>query len=355
MAIATNHGWWYPLDRNSGVVARNGKIEVIMPVTSFTPESWDTRVVHFEPRIHYTWAWMKFILSCHGGEPLMLSVLRDGEEIGIFVGVVFRCFGIRVLGAPMEGWTTPYLGLLLASNYQKWAAEALDAIREYAFSELQCDHFEHGSFSVSAEYYAQRGWRVRTSQGYQVDLTQGEDAVFASFDPACRRNVRKARKEGVVIEQAEDESFADDYFRQLVEVFAKQGKKPTYNLCRIRNLIHHVGPTGKLLLLRAVHPRHGCIATGIFPCDDRWMYFFGGASYRKGQIYRPNELLQWTAMTLAIKRGVQYYDMGGGGEYKKKYGGRPIYYCNGRLSRNRVISWFREMARKLLMIRLKYS
>jgi hypothetical protein len=54
------------------------------------------------------------------------------------------------------------------------------------------------------------------------------------------------------------------------------------------------------------------------------MNFWGGASWRHSQSLRPNEALQWQAMKIGKRKGVQIYDMGGGGEYKRKYGGKEI-------------------------------
>ncbi len=54
------------------------------------------------------------------------------------------------------------------------------------------------------------------------------------------------------------------------------------------------------------------------------MYFWGGASWRHSQSLRPNEALQWEAMKIGKRKGIRIYDMGGGGEYKRKYGGKEI-------------------------------
>lgn len=54
------------------------------------------------------------------------------------------------------------------------------------------------------------------------------------------------------------------------------------------------------------------------------MYFWGGASRRDSLGFRPNEALQWYAMRYWKARGIRRYDMGGGGEYKRKFGGYDI-------------------------------
>src|SRR3989442_1557306 len=79
------------------------------------------------------------------------------------------------------------------------------------------------------------------------------------------RCVRKAEKSGVTIEEAHDIAFADEYYEQLKDVFAKQGLVPTYDVERVRALVRHMEPSGNVLLLRARDPEGKCIATGIFP------------------------------------------------------------------------------------------
>jgi len=48
------------------------------------------------------------------------------------------------------------------------------------------------------------------------------------------------------------------------------------------------------------------------------MYFWGEASWRDHQLLRPIEAIQWYAMKIGKQKGLRTYDMGGGGEYKRK-------------------------------------
>ncbi|HTV55088.1 MAG TPA: amino-acid racemase, partial [Terriglobia bacterium] len=45
----------------------------------------------------------------------------------------------------------------------------------------------------------------------------------------------------------------------------------------------------------------------------------------------PNETLHWYAMRYWKRQGVAVFDWGGGGEYKQKYGGKPL-----------SVPWFRK-------------
>ena len=192
------------------------------------------------------------------------------------------------------------------------------------------------------------GWSHRFFPGFEVDLTQPEDALWSNLSSACRRCIRKGQKNGVVVEEAQDLDFAVEYYRQLEDVFAKQSLVPTYGLHRVQELIRVLLPTGRLLLLRARDSSGRCVATGIFPAMNQTMYFWGGASFRKSQIIRPNEAIQWYALRYWKARGIKLYDMGGGGRYKSKYGGSPISVPWFSQSKYPAIAHARNIAKSLV-------
>jgi len=167
------------------------------------------------------------------------------------------------------------------------------------------------------------------------------------MNSACRRCIRKAEKSGITIEEAHDLTFADEYYQQLVDVFARQKLVPTYTLERVRTLIKHVEPTGRLLLLRARDSGGKCIASGIFPGFNKVAEFWGNASFRSSQILRPNELIHWYAMRYWKRRGAEIYDWGGEGRYKEKYGCTSHQVPWFTKSRSELIAKLRQEARKI--------
>ncbi len=310
---------------------------------------WDELNRFPDRTIFQTPAWLEFISRSQHATPVVARLHDDGRTVGYFTGLIVRKFGLRILGSPMPGWTTSYLGFNLLPEFPR--REALRGLARFAFKELGCVHVEILDRHMTLEDAKGFGYDYHTFPTYEIDLTQSEDTLFANMTSACRRCIRKAQKCGVQIEEAHDLEFADEYYAQLEEVFAKQSLVPTYERERVRELIRQVHPTGLLLLLRARNPEGRCIATGIFPAMNRTMYFWGGASWRKDQILRPNEAIQWYAMNYWKKRDVREYDMGGGGEYKKKYGalriGRPWF----RKSRFSLLIKTRDLTKKSFRIR----
>jgi len=304
-------------------------------------------------QIFQTPAWMRFIAESQGGAKPVIAALKDGNStVGHFAGLEVRRAGFRILGSPFVGWTTPYMGVRLVPGVEKRAA--LAALIHFAFDQSRFAHLEVMDRQLSlcdGERVFQEHSEIK---GWEVDLTPTEEEILARMYNDRRRCIRKSKRDGVVIEECWDESFVEDYYPQLEDVFAKQSLVPTYSRERIRLLIRHLLPTGMLLLLRARDRSGRCIATGIFPALNDRVYFFGGASWRDGQILHPNEPIQWYAMRYWKQRGITAYDMCGGGEYKKQYGGREISVLWFRSSKYRWVSQLRMAAAAAFRLRQKW-
>jgi hypothetical protein len=225
---------------------------------------------------------------------------------------------------------------------------ATDALQRFAFGALQCRHVELKDRRLEADALAGLGFTSSPTVTFEVDLSPPDEEVFARMSSACRRAVRKSQKSGVTVEEASPAGFAEDYYAQLEDVFAKQSLTPTYGIDRVRTLIRCLYPTGRLLLLRALAPDGECIATGIFPAMNGVAYFWGGASWRHGQILRPNEAIFWRAMCFWKARGMTVLDMGGGGDYKRKYGPREFSVPFFRKSRPAILMQLRDVAQYVL-------
>ncbi len=295
--------------------------------------------------IFQTKNWLKFVSHTQNAEPVVAAIKDGNRLVGRFSGLIIRKYGLRILGSPFPGWTTSYMGFNLDPSASR--IDALLALKDFVFHELKCIHSEIMDRHLSTNDLQKAGYHYRIFSGFEIDLTKEEEKLFNAMKPACRRCIRKAAKVGVQVEVAKDKSFADEYYSQLEDVFAKQNLVPTYSKERVRSLIKLLLPTGQLLLIRAKDREGNCIATGIFPALNDTMYFWAGASWRRYQALRPNEAIQWFAMLYWKARGISKYDMGGGGEYKRKYGGYEIAVPWGRKSKYPVFESLRNFGMNL--------
>jgi CelD/BcsL family acetyltransferase involved in cellulose biosynthesis len=288
--------------------------------------------------------WVRFVEETQNAEPVVAAVVRDGETAGYFTGLIVSRLGLRILASPMPGWTTPLMGFTMVGEVNR--ADAAVALADLAFSDLRCAHLELADRHL---HVGDLGSGFSHELGRTFELPLGtDDEIFGSFTSACRRAVRKSDKVGLVVEEAHGEEFADEYHEQLVGVFARQGLAPTYDVDRVRALIRCLEPTGRLLLLRARDPEGASIATAIFPAFGGTAYFWGGASVREQQVLRPNEALFWYAMRRWRDHGVTTFDFGGGGDYKRRYGGTEVFRASFQRARFPGLLALRSAARTLV-------
>jgi Acetyltransferase (GNAT) domain len=320
-------------------------------IIEFDAVDWSVLDRFADRTVFQTREWIQFIRQSQNAAPV-IAELREGREVaGYFTGLIFTRFGIKILGSSFPGWTTPYIGFNLRPGASR--AMALAAVEEMAWSNLKCLHMEVSDLYFTIED-GPPGFAREFYISYRTDLTKSEEELFEGMDSACRRCIRKAEKSGVTIEEAHDLAFADEYYQQLIDVFAKQRLVPTYTVDRVRALIKHLEPAGRILLLRARDSDGNCIASGIFPGFNKIAEFWGNASFRSSQNLRPNELMQWYAMRYWKRRGIEIYDWGGEGKYKEKYGCAPHRVPWFTKSRFEMISKLRDEAKKMFNRKQKF-
>lgn len=313
----------------------------------FDQSDWNRTLASFPDATPFqTSEWIEFLARTQHGEPVLAAILDGGEVVGYFTGMLISKFGVRILGSPFAGWTTAYMGFNLRPQVPR--SLALEALAEFAFHQLHCLHLEFMDRNESVEDFERSGFDWRMFTGFQIDLTQTAEQMLRNMDHQCRGNIRKAQRSGVVIEEVDDPDFVREYYDHMKLVFGRQGLVPTYPETRVLELIRCLLPSGKAILLRAVEPGGKHIASAISVGYGRMAYLWGAASDRDYQLLRPNELMYWTTALKWKERGMAVLDMGGKGEYKRKYGGEPITVPWARKSANAVIPRLRSTAQHLL-------
>lgn len=314
-------------------------------ILDFETVDWNVLDQFSDRTVFQTREWLKFIAESQKATPVLVELKDDGQLAGFFSGLTISKFGVRILGSSFPGWTTPYVGFNLLPGASR--SGALAAIETFAWDTLKCVHMEVSDPGFVVDDGEKLGFTVGSYPSYRTDLRKSEGELFNGMESACRRCVRKAEKSGVTIEEAHDLAFADEYYAQLKDVFAKQNLVPTYGVDRVRSLIKNLEPTGRVLLLRARDPQGQCIATGIFPGFNKIAEFWGNASLRSGQIWRPNEYMHWHVMRYWKRRGIEVYDWGGEGTYKEKYGCVMHHVPWFTKSRHQIVGKLRDEAKKM--------
>jgi hypothetical protein len=297
--------------------------------------------------IHQTGPWLNFLAESLGAEPIVAELKEGSQTLGYFTGLTVTEFGFKILGSPFPGWSTTFMGFNLLPDVPR--ATALEALTQLAFEDQKCHHLELMDRRLTHEDAERLGFEIWDYHTFEVDLSASEEEIFGRMKHQCRSCIRKAERSGVVIEEARDAKFADEYYQQLQHVFAVKGLPAPFPVERVRNLLRFLLPTGRLLLLRALNGDGLCIATGIFPAMNKTMYAWGSASWREYSNVRPNEAIFWHAMKYWKRRGMLTCDLVGAVDYKTKYGGIPVTVPWVRKSSNRAVAALRTAAENTIL------
>lgn len=320
----------------------------------YDPVSWDAiAAAHPEAEVYHGPGWLAYLEDTQGAEIVTAAVRQDGQQVGYLVGGVVRRYGLRILGTPMSGWTTPRMGFLLRPGADRVAAAR--ALRTFAYRNLGCIHVELGDMHLSPEDAVSSGYAVEAGRTFLVDLMRPEDEILKAMNATTRNYVRQALRKGLVVERPTGEGFAAEFHPPLAETFARQGLRPTYDEERVRKLIRHLEPRGEVLLQRVRAADGQAVAWSIAVGTDRKATLWGAAFVRSRTDIHPNEILHWEEMRYWRSRGASTFDFGGGGDYKAKYGGVETPSARYTSYRLGALRHGRDAARRLFQLRQAMS
>ncbi len=290
------------------------------PLTLEEQETWDARIAGYETaHLFHRRAWLEYLAHSQGVQIRYWAIREAGRTAGYFCAGIFRKGPFRILGSPLKSWGTNFMGPVVNPDF---SAEAfLHALDELAASE-HIAMLEIENPILDADLMASRGYDVRVGSTYIVELTPyDEELVWKRIDKKDRSTVRKALRSGLTVVESSDAGMTDEYYDQFMEVMTRKGLFPPYGSDRPRLLFRHLYPKDMLLAVQVLSPEGQSIATGLFPHDDKTIYYWGGASRLSGRQYAPNDLMHSWVMEWALKRGLTAYNMCGPGKFKQKFGG----------------------------------
>lgn len=290
-------------------------------------EQWDLLLRQFpHATAFHSSAWLRSVAEAYRLRLILLRSTVDGRLEALWPCLSMRKGPLRIIGSPLPGWSTPYLGPLIRPGTN--AAEALRAmlgdsmLRRCAY--FACKVLNNGSEINLAPMNFNSTLRLET---YRLDLSPSEDVLWNNCRRECRNHIRKAEKHGVEIRHETDDAIVDDFWSMSLETFGKAGVRPTYTREFIDAVWKHCRPHGSLDVISAFH-QGTRIATLFLPGNGHTMHYWGGASRLEFRHIPANNLLQWHAIRMAKQRGLATYDFvgtyGKPGTFKASFGPEPV-------------------------------
>jgi len=273
---------------------------------------WDDYVdLHPQASLYHKTAWRDLIQSVFGHESIYLFAQGEEGMNGVLplIRLKSRLFGDYIVSMPYFNYggplsSTPALSLLL-----------MEAAAEKARA-LGCSHAEFRE-TGAREIWAERKDKVVM----ELSLPGDADALWTSFGPKLRAQIRKPLKEGAEFIQGGSELLPEFY-----SVFSRNMRDlgtPVYPIVFFEEIVTRFPEHASIVLVRY---RRKAVAAGFLLGYRKRLEIPWASSLREYNSLGVNMLLYSETLRLAIEKKYDTFDFGrssiGGGTYnfKKQWG-----------------------------------
>jgi peptidoglycan pentaglycine glycine transferase (the first glycine) len=275
------------------------------------------------------------LLSLLNGHPLQSALWGEARrQVDGLVSIYLAHFenDMPVLLARVETRHVPVLGKVAWMPRGPLFSD--DTSREKYLPMLELELSTRGYSLLVTDLYEKnlehsRGKKVST---IWVDLTEGLDMLAKRIDKQWMYGVRRAAREGVVVQCVSDRDLIAKFHEMCIEISQAKG----FELPGSKELMYTLlgSPVDAQAEMRLFVAKHaGEIGAGaIIARTGNHVHYLWGASDRKFSKQRVGEAVQWAVMEWAAAKGCTRYDLEGidpvnnPGVYafKKKMGGEEV-------------------------------
>jgi hypothetical protein len=244
----------------------------------------------------------RLLVAEAGGARLAYPLLlRPLEPLGLGVPAGARC----------DAASPPFTGPLVSGT--------LDPGAERELAEAIADALS--AAGVVAEFAHLHPWRARPalSGGAEpdreivwVDVTLDPERLLSeSYTHACRKNVRRAEREGVVVREAADDADVEAFHRIYTATMERNRAAPAYffGLDYFLAIRRELGERARFALAER---RGEVLAATLYLHDDEDVYSYLGGADHAHQRLRPTNAVVHESIAWARERGKRRLVLGGG-------------------------------------------
>jgi CelD/BcsL family acetyltransferase involved in cellulose biosynthesis len=284
--------------------------------------AWDTLVRRFaNHRVVHTTGWIRSLERSGFGRPRFLVFEKSGEIVGCLPGLVTEVGPFRLFGSPPPASQTASMGPAF-DEQRLGTAEMMDAVIPYLERRLGIHHMEIMSPDLDPAVMLGLAFRAESWPTYRVRLVPGDETrALKGLKDSARRNVARGKKLGLLVRFEQEESFVDEHYDQVKEVYVRGGHAINFGRDRVLECFRCTRDAGNLVAVSVYLPDGRTnIATGMFTIEGTELLLWTWAHRAEFRWYRPTELMTWTVMQRAIASGCQSFDLMGLGDFKMKFG-----------------------------------
>jgi lipid II:glycine glycyltransferase (peptidoglycan interpeptide bridge formation enzyme) len=176
-----------------------------------------------------------------------------------------------------------------------------------------------------------------------------EEKLWSGYKKRVRRDVRKAEKSGIYVDEIRSPSEIEEMFALYHQTMRRNLTYVTWTKKSFYSIYNHIVKSGQGKIFFA--KKDGKMAAGVILLfSEDTAYYFFGASSEEYLHYCPNDLLVHRSICLAIQNGKRFFDLMTSKyddvalmSFKEKWGAQkhPFYFYEKNLNVIRTWMWHR--------------
>ena len=261
---------------------------------------WDHLVaLHHDAGCFHTSAWAKVLHQTYNHKPFYLRFSR-GRRLAALIPLMevhSRFTGCRGVCLPFSDACEPLI----------FDPDAVDLVRDRVACFARERQWRHLEIRGGKSFQPALGSATKF-YGHTLDLRHRVEELPNRFDSAVRRAIRKAERSDLSVFVGRNRQAIGDFYRLHVQTRRRHGLPPQ-PLSFFQNIYEHIIKPGLGFVVVAQHKSHA-IAAAVFLRFGKNAVYKYGASDKRFQEFRANNLVMWQGIQLLARTGVEKLHFG---------------------------------------------
>lgn len=241
-------------------------------------------------------------------------------------------------------------------SQKQWIIVLLDPDNNFLFdnwnSSLQ-QELKNNQWKVS-------GITIQPNQTDSIKLATSENALFSQVRPKWRRNIKKAQRQGITIQEKTNSQALQEFYKVITSVSENTTFK-AHTLDYFQKMWQLFEPHKKIRIFTATH-NETTVASYLILTSSFGAYEIYGGATREGRNREAAYLLKWEIIHQINKEGKKFYDqwgvapknspqhpLSGISYFKSGFGGRYIEFLpQYAYTKNKFIFFLYKFIRRIL-------
>ena len=263
-------------------------------------QGWDDLVLsNPDHSFFHSSSWAKVLSESYGYTPKFFTLLEGNKIIALIPVMEIKSFltGKRGVSLPFTDYCDP----IVSGNVR--FQELLEYIIEYGKKRgWKCIELRGGNGLLPS------GRPSLTYLGHTLYLSDNHDGMPSTFRDSTKRNIRKSIKEGVKVELLQSLDSVQEFYR-LNCMTRKDHGLPPQPYYFFEKVFNYVISRNLGLVVLASFEEKPIAGAVYFHLGEKAIYKYG-ASDKKYQHLRANNLIMWEAIRWCCKNGIQSISFG---------------------------------------------